>query len=101
MKRSTSFLIASIVALISLDIKAEGLDYYFSKNINFDSNIPTPEEFLGYKIGSRITEHSRINAYYEKIAELSDRADLIEIGKSHEQRPIYVLAVHLQRISVI
>ncbi len=93
MKRSTSFLIASIVALISLDIKAEGLDYYFSKNINFDSNIPTPEEFLGYKIGSRITEHSRINAYYEKIAELSDRADLIEIGKSHEQRPIYVLAV--------
>lgn len=92
MKLLLSFFTASIL-FISLDIKAEGLEYYFPDDIRFDSEIPTPEEFLGYKIGSRVTEHSRINAYYEKLAELSDRAELIEIGKSHERRPIYVLAV--------
>ncbi|NLD23097.1 MAG: hypothetical protein GX670_02545, partial [Bacteroidales bacterium] len=83
MKLLLSFFTASIL-FISLDIKAEGLEYYFPDDIRFDSEIPTPEEFLGYKIGSRVTEHSRINAYYEKLAELSDRAELIEIGKSHE-----------------
>ena len=69
MKLLLSFFTASIL-FVSVDIKAEGLEYYFPDDIRFDSEIPTPEEFLGYKIGSRVTEHSRINAYY-KLAELS------------------------------
>ncbi|MBF6597602.1 MAG: hypothetical protein ITF98_05180 [Fermentimonas sp.] len=93
MKLFISILVASILAFNSLVIKAEGLDYYFPDEISVDSAIPTPEEFLGYVVGTRVTEHSRINAYYEKLAELSDRAELIEIGKSHESRPIYVLAI--------
>ena len=93
MERIISLFIASIIVLSTFVVKAEDLDYYFSDVANFDPNIPSPEEFLGYRPGSRITEHSRINAYYEKIAELSDRTELIEIGKSHELRPIYVLAV--------
>src|SRR5690554_7291782 len=92
MKRILSLLIASVV-LIFVDIKADDLKYYFSGNVSFDSRIPTPEEFLGYAIGSRITEHSKINEYYKKLDELSDRTELIEIGKSHESRPIYVLAI--------
>lgn len=93
MKRILVLIIASVVLLKFGDLKAEDIKYYFPGNHNFDSNIPTPEEFLGYTIGSRITEHSKINEYYKKLAELSDRAELIEIGKSHESRPIYVLAV--------
>ena len=92
MKLFLSFFTASIL-FISLNIKAEGLEYYFPDKIGFDSEIPTPEEFLGYTIGSRVTEHSRINEYFKKLAELSERAELIEIGKSYESRPIYVLAV--------
>src|SRR5690554_2029221 len=93
MKRSVLLFIVTVIALFIIDIRAEGLNYYFPENISFDSSIPSPEEFLGYTPGSRVTEHSRINAYYEKIAELSDRTELIEIGKSHENRSIYVLAV--------
>lgn len=93
MKRSVLLFIVTVIALFIIDIRAEGLNYYFPENISFDSNIPSPEEFLGYAPGSRVTEHSRINAYYEKIAELSDRTELFEIGRSHENRPIYVLAV--------
>lgn len=73
--------------------KAEKLSYFYDAGISFDSKIPTPEQFLGYEIGSRITEHSRINAYFEKLAEISDRTSLIEIGQTHERRKIYVLAV--------
>lgn len=58
--------IATIILLLSLSaqgIKAAKTEYYFDSTISFDAAIPSPEAFLGYEIGSRVTEHSRINAY--------------------------------------
>ena len=75
------------------EIRAEKISYFFDPEISFYPAIPTPEDFLGYEIGSRVTEHSKINAYYEKLAQLSDRTSLIEIGQTHERRKIYVLIV--------
>ena len=49
MKLLLSFFTASIL-FFSVDIKNEGLEYYFPDDIRFDSEIPTPEEFFGYKI---------------------------------------------------
>jgi len=95
-KRKNFFGQALILLFFLLSIntlKAEKLDFYFDKSIVFDSKIPSPEQFLGYEIGSRISEHHRINAYLEKLAELSDRAEIIEIGRTHEQRRIRILAV--------
>jgi len=66
---------------------------YFESTDNFDPVIPTPSQFLGYEIGSRITEHSRINAYLEKLASVSDKTSLIEIGRTHENRKMYILIV--------
>ena len=93
MKKVITTIIISLAVLLSAHVKAEKTDYFFAPEIIFDSTIPTPEEFLGYEIGSRITEHSRINAYYEKLADLSDRTSLIEIGQTHEKRKLYVLIV--------
>ncbi|HAR38454.1 MAG TPA: hypothetical protein DCS09_07735, partial [Porphyromonadaceae bacterium] len=84
-------IVALLLFFSEAPLRAEGLDYYFSPHITFDSAIPTPEEFLGYPIGSRISEHSRINAYYERLNELSDRTTLLEIGRTHENRKLYVL----------
>ncbi|MEA4937351.1 MAG: M14 family zinc carboxypeptidase [Paludibacter sp.] len=84
------------ILLISASIhvsKAEKNNYFFDKDITFDPAIPTPEAFLGYEIGSRITKHNRINDYFEKLAELSDKTSLIEIGRTHENRKLYVLIV--------
>lgn len=82
-----------LLILFSGNIRAEKITYFFDPSIQFDSKIPSPEEFLGYEIGSRITEHYKINAYFEKLAALSDRVSLIEIGKTHANRKIYVLIV--------
>lgn len=92
MKLSISF-ITLLSVIVTATAQTEKTSYYFDSNITFNKDILSPEEFLGYQLGSKITEHSRINDYYKKIAELSDRAELIEIGKSHEQRPIYILAI--------
>ncbi|MDR1602954.1 MAG: hypothetical protein LBS42_11080 [Tannerella sp.] len=74
-------------------LKAEKLEYFFDRTIVFDPKIPTPEQFLGYEIGTRITEHHRINAYLEKLAEVSERAKIVEAGRTHEQRAIKILIV--------
>jgi hypothetical protein len=69
------------------------VDYFFDSSVQFDPKIPSPEQFLGYEIGSRITPHHEIVAYLEELAKLSDRAQIIEIGRTHENRKIKILAV--------
>lgn len=89
----TLLLSLSILFLSYTSANAEKISYFFDSSIVFDKQIPTPEEFLGYEIGTRITEHHRINAYFEKLASLSDRVSLIEIGKTYENRSLYILIV--------
>ena len=81
MKR-TNFILLIILLSFVLAIKtatAQKTASYFSQEIRFNPKIPSPEQFLGYEIGSRITEHSQVNAYLEKLAELSDRATIVEM----------------------
>ena len=70
-----------------------GLDYYFPSGVAFAPGIPTPEEFLGYPIGSFHTRHDRIVAYMQELARVSDRATYQEIGMTYERRPMPVLTV--------
>ncbi|MDR3339763.1 MAG: hypothetical protein LBT25_06700 [Candidatus Symbiothrix sp.] len=74
-------------------IQAEKTAYFFDASVKFDPKIPTPEQFLGYELGTHITEHHQINAYLEKLATLSDKATLIQIGRTHELRPLKILIV--------
>ena len=68
-------------------------DYFLKKYHPFNSNIPSPEEFLGYGIGERHTRHDLIVAYLQKLAELSDRATIYEYGKTHEGRKLVILTI--------
>jgi hypothetical protein len=86
------FILTLLILSINV-VRAEKSDYFFDKSVVFDSKIPTPEQFLGYEIGTRITEHHQINAYLEKLAELSDRAEIVEIGRTHEGRRLKILIV--------
>ncbi len=68
-------------------------DYFFPEGATFDSAIPSPEEFLGYPIGSFHTRHDRIVSYMRELARLSDRATYQVIGMTYEHRPMPVLTV--------
>ncbi|QHV94400.1 M14 family zinc carboxypeptidase [Spirosoma endbachense] len=62
--------------------------YYFSGyKPTFDPTIPTPEQFLGYPIGSHYTRYDQIVAYLKELDRLSDKVSLINIGKTYEERP--------------
>ncbi len=68
-------------------------EYYFPGETSFDASIPTPEEFLGYPIGSHYTRHDRIVDYYRELARISDKAEFQVIGESYQHRPQVVLTV--------
>ncbi|HEX6306663.1 MAG TPA: M14 family zinc carboxypeptidase, partial [Longimicrobiales bacterium] len=72
---------------------AQSTDYFFPEGTRFDPGIPSPEQFLGYAIGTHHTRHDRIVSYMQELARLSDRASYQEIGRTYEQRVMPVLTV--------
>ena len=84
------YLIAFIL-LISFELSAQ--KYFTEKYEPFNSEIESPESFLGYPIGSEHTRHDNIVSYFKNIAEKSDRAILTFYGKTHEGRKLPMLIV--------
>lgn len=87
-------LLLAAVLLLPLAAAAQTA-YYFpdAAEADFDPAIPTPEEFLGYPIGSHYTRHDRIVDYLRELARLSDRVHLEETGHSYEHRPLVALLI--------
>lgn len=56
--------------------------YFYPTATAFNKNIPTPEAFLGYPIGSHHTRHDKIVEYIKLLDQLSDRFTTEEIGQS-------------------
>ena len=76
-----------------LSFKIQAQNYYYEKYQPFNKNIPTPKEFLGYKIGEYHTRHDLIVSYLETITKLSDRATLKVYGKTNEHRKLLMLCI--------
>src|SRR5947209_20161992 len=53
---------------------------------------PTPEQFLGYKLGDRFTQWPRIVEYFDALAKRSNLITVQQFGETYEHRPL-VLAV--------
>ena len=91
MKRN-KYLIALICSCILVSsISAQ--EYFFKNQAPFNTQIPTPEAFLGYPIGEQHTRHDLIVAYLTKLAEVSDRASIEVYGKTHENRKLIMFTV--------
>lgn len=61
-------------------------DYFYPFSKNFNKGIPSPEEFLGYPIGSHHTRHDKIVEYFKTLDRLSDRVTVEEIGETTGHR---------------
>ncbi|MBO0359097.1 hypothetical protein J0X19_14145 [Hymenobacter sp. BT186] len=74
---------------------AGSIGYYFPKAAagSFDPAIPTPEQFLGYPIGSHYTRTDQIVAYLRELDRVSDKVSLRVLGKTFEERPQVVATI--------
>ena len=57
------------------------------------AQVPSPEEVLGYPIGSRFTYHRDVVAYFERVAENSPRVVLREYGRTYGGRRLVYAVV--------
>lgn len=98
--KKTTSLFGVMVLGIVITLALSGLtfaqtSYYFpdADEAEFDKQIPTPEQFLGYEIGTHYTRHDRLVAYFEELARISDKAEFQVIGKTYQKRPQVVLTI--------
>ncbi|MEJ5963044.1 M14 family metallopeptidase [Pedobacter immunditicola] len=57
--------------------------------------IPTPKEHFGFDIGAdySLANYTQAEAYFKKLAKISDRVLLREIGKTEEGRSQYIMVI--------
>lgn len=68
------------------------LTLYFLPGVN--AQLKSPEEFLGYKIGSRYTPHWKIVGYFQQVAAAaSSQVKLEQYGFTNEGRPLLLAFV--------
>ncbi|MEO0732739.1 MAG: M14 family zinc carboxypeptidase [Bacteroidota bacterium] len=56
-------------------------------------DIPSPQDFLGYRLGEHFTEYARSVEYFRMLADKSDRIQLEQYGETYEKRPLLLLTV--------
>ncbi|MCZ4243273.1 M14 family metallopeptidase [Pedobacter punctiformis] len=54
------------------------------------AQVKSPDEFLGYELGSHFTPHFKMADYFRQTASVSKNVKLIEYGKTNEGRPLMV-----------
>ncbi len=57
------------------------------------ASVQSPQEFFGFAIGSRHLRHDQVTAYWNYLAETSERVALIPFGASHGMRPLMAAAI--------
>ena len=103
--RNTLLLLSALAALVPAGLVLAGedgpsLDYYFPAEIEFDPEIPTPKEHFGFEVGEWHLRHEQTVSYLKRLAEVSDRMEIIEYARSHEQKPLVLLkASHPENVA--
>ncbi|RFF26608.1 MULTISPECIES: M14 family zinc carboxypeptidase [unclassified Wenzhouxiangella] len=73
-----------------------GLDYPYSlfpDSADHDPAIPLPQSVLGFPVGQQVATSSQILEYARRVAEASNRVELVEYGETFEGRKLVYLAV--------
>ena len=71
--------------LSSLSVFAQPA-YFYPNSGPMNPAIPTPEQFLGYEIGTHHTRHDRLVSYFRELDRLSDRVTVQKLGETFEHR---------------
>ncbi|PHN03357.1 M14 family metallopeptidase [Flavilitoribacter nigricans] len=83
-----------LLVLSWLGLSAQSVDLtYYLPDIDYDPEIPTPESFLGYQIGSWHISHDQQLMYMRHLAELSPRMSLRQHARTYEGRPLVHIIV--------
>ena len=64
------------------------LAHEFEVNVTYRADMPTPQEVIGHRIGTRHTRPDQLVDYFQTLAQASDRVIVRQHATSHEGRPL-------------
>lgn len=82
-----------IIVILFSSLALFGQDYFYESYKPFNTAVPSPEQFLGYPIGSHHTRQDQMVAYLQALADVSDRASLIQYGETFGHRKLVMLQI--------
>jgi hypothetical protein len=71
----------------------QDMHYYFTEDMVFNPDIPTPAEIIGFEVGEKHVRHDQLVKYLYLLAERSDRINIERYGWTYEHRPLLLLTV--------
>lgn len=89
------FWILLVCLLLAFEATCQNLtqEYYLPGDVEYKSSIPTPASVIGHEVGEWHLSHDKLVHYLQMLSESSDRIQIQEIGKTHENRPLLLLTV--------
>lgn len=66
---------------------------YLPIEVSYQPGIPLPQEILGAPVGEWHVRHDQLVNYMRALANSSQRVSLVETGRTHENRPLLLLAI--------
>lgn len=73
----------------------EELSYFMPTEWNYALNekVPTPEQELGFRVGSQHVNWEQVVAYMKRLSEVSPRLSIQEYGRTFENRPLICVVI--------
>jgi hypothetical protein len=93
MKKIFALAVAALLLFSQWATAQADLSYYLPKEVTYNKEIPTPKDILGYNVGEWHVSHDQLAMYVRQMAQLSDRITIEEYGRTHENRPLYLLTI--------
>jgi hypothetical protein len=59
----------------------------------FTQSLQSPEQFLGYELGTRFTPHYRVLEYFKAVAAVTPNMSLVQYGSTYEGRPLMLATI--------
>ena len=98
-------LLVTILSLTTCLFATSQPAYFYPQAGKINPAMPTPEQFLGYAIGSHHTRHDKLVEYIKELDKLSDRIAVQIVGETYEHRQqiaaIYTSAANHSRLEEI
>ncbi len=93
MKKIIHLMAALLIATAGLSAQEKIDQAYYLPAVAYDPAVPSPKAWLGYEVGEWHVSHDQIVGYMRELARTSQRVQLREYGRSHEQRPMLCLTI--------
>ncbi len=67
--------------------------FLVNAQLNAQTTLPSPHEYLGYELGTQFTPHNKVLGYFKKVAEISPLVTYQRYGSTYEGRELGVVKV--------